>query len=271
MNEPTPQPRAVTTADFDTAVLARSAVRPVLVDFWAAWCGPCRALAPVVDRLASAYAGRAEVVKVDTDAEPELATRYGVRSLPTVAVFRHGALVDAVIGAQPEGVLREMLERHLDRPTDAERESALQAARAGDVDGAVATLERLVASEPERAAHLQALVDVLLEAGRLDAAAARLGHVPAKLDAEPEIVRRRARLDLLRAAADANPDAAARADAAKRFLVGDEDGALEAWLSAMRSMREREAAQRLLRAAFTLIGDEQRIAPWRRRMASLLH
>jgi putative thioredoxin len=271
MTEATNAPRAVTTPEFDAAVLARSASVPVLVDFWAAWCAPCRALAPIVDRLAQAFAGRAEVVKVDTDAEAELAARYGVRSLPTIALFRHGKLVDAVIGAQPEGVLREMLERHVDRPSDAERIAALAIAKDGDVAAAVATLERLVAAEPDRVAHFYALIDVLLESGQRDAAADRLGHLPVSLEGDPEIARRRARLELLRAAADTAEDTRARADAARRFLAGEHDGAMDRWLELMRTAREREPAQRLLRAAFTLLDDEARVLPYRRRMASALH
>lgn len=271
MTETMGAPRAVTTADFDAAVVARSTALPVLVDFWAAWCAPCRSLAPIVDRLAAAFEGRADVVKIDTDAEPELAARYGVRSLPTVALFRHGKMVDAVIGAQPESVLREMLERHADRPSDAERVAAVERAGRGEVADAVATLERLAAAEPDRVAHLYALVDVLLQSAQLDAAGERLANVPVGLEADPEIAKRRARLEVHRAAADDAADALPRAEAARRFLAGEQDGAMDRWLELMRSAREREPAQRLLRAAFTLIGDEARVLPYRRRMATALH
>jgi putative thioredoxin len=267
---PTMQPGAVSTADFDTAVLERSRERPVLVDFWAAWCGPCRSLAPVLDRLATAYAGQAEVVKVDTDAEPELASRYGVRSLPTLALFRDGQLLEAVVGAQPEGVLRDLLDRHVERPSDRERVAALEQASAGDVDGAIATLDRLHAAEPDRIAHLHALVDVLLDAGRADDAAARLQHLPVSVDVDPGIGRRRSRLELVRTAHDT--ESGTRGDAARAFLAGNREQAFERWLELLRAPGQREPVQRDLRAAFALLGDQHALAVrYRRRMAALLH
>jgi putative thioredoxin len=267
---PTVQPRAVSAAEFDAAVLERSRVRPVLVDFWAAWCGPCRTLAPVLDRLAVAYAGHAEVVKVDTDAEAELAARYGVRSLPTLALFRDGRLVEAVVGAQPEGVLRDLLDRHVEQPSDRERVAALEQAREGDVAAAVATLDRLVAAEPTRTVHLHALIDVLLDAGRADDAAARMQHLPVNVDVSPEIGRRRSRLELVRTAHAI--EAGERGDAARAFLAGSREQALERWLELLRAPAQREPVQRDLRAAFALLGDQDELAArYRRRMAALLH
>ena len=153
--------QAVGTAGFAAAVLERSQALPVLVDFWAAWCAPCRIVAPLLERLAAEYAGLADIVKVDSDAEPELAARYGVRSLPTLALYARGELADALVGAQPEGVVRALLDRHVVRPADRERAAALAAAGAGEVDAALAILEQLAAAEPERPEHLLALLDVL--------------------------------------------------------------------------------------------------------------
>lgn len=268
---------AVTTAAFDTAVLAASHARPVLVDFWAAWCGPCRMLAPIVERVAAAYADRAHVVKVDTDAEPELAGRYGVRSLPTLAVFSAGKLVDALIGAQPEGVIRELLDRHVPSDGDRARVAAVAAASEGRVDAAIADLTRIVAAEPERPAHLLALLDVLLDAGRLDAARERLAHLPLGRESDPELGARRARLEILTAAAvegAAGTPERQHADAARAFLAGDRETALERWLDLMRTHPRWDGggAQRALRAAFAVLGEQDELATrYRRRMAALLH
>ncbi len=110
---------AVTTATFQKLVLEASRQHPVLVDFWAAWCGPCRALAPVLERVAPDYAGRASIVKLNTDEEPSIAATYGIKSLPTVALFKDGQRVDGFIGAQPESVIRQTLDRHVRRSTAA--------------------------------------------------------------------------------------------------------------------------------------------------------
>lgn len=92
-----------TAADFDAAVL--QSPEPVLVDFWATWCGPCRRLAPVVEQLATEYAGALRVAKVDVDAQPEVAQRYGIQSIPTLLFFKRGAVVDQAVGALPKAVL----------------------------------------------------------------------------------------------------------------------------------------------------------------------
>ena len=268
---------SVTEATFEARVLTRSREMPVLVDFWAAWCGPCRAIAPILERLGLEYAGRAEIVKVDTDAEAALAARYGIKSLPTLALFVDGKPVDAVIGAQPEAVLRTLIESRLDQPTDRERRAALAIAAAGDPEAAIAALTQLATAEPSRLAHRLALIDVLIAAGHLDAAAERLADVPAASDRERAIQERRARLELARIATStppADPIARRHRAAAREFLDGKHSEALGTWLELMRQQPSfgGGAVQRALRAAFELLGDEHALVPSsRRQMAALMH
>jgi thioredoxin 1 len=98
----------VTTDQFDTEVLQSSV--PVLVDFWAVWCGPCRAIAPHVDAIAQEYEGRAKVVKVNVDEEPEIALRYGIQSIPTLLFFKDGKVQDMIVGVVPKQTIVQKLE-----------------------------------------------------------------------------------------------------------------------------------------------------------------
>lgn len=102
---------SVTDSNFKQEVLESDV--PVLVDFWAPWCGPCRMVAPVVDEIADQYAGQIKVVKVNTDENPSVASQYGIRSIPTLMIFKGGQRVDMVVGAVPKTTLASTLEKHL--------------------------------------------------------------------------------------------------------------------------------------------------------------
>ncbi|NJL85533.1 MAG: thioredoxin [Leptolyngbyaceae cyanobacterium SM1_1_3] len=101
----------VTDSTFKPEVLESEV--PVLVDFWAPWCGPCRMVAPVVDEIAEQYAGQVKVVKVNTDENPSVASQYGIRSIPTLMIFKGGQRVDMVVGAVPKTTLANTLEKYL--------------------------------------------------------------------------------------------------------------------------------------------------------------
>jgi thioredoxin 1 len=104
--------KAVTEREWETEVL--QSPTPVLVDFWAIWCGPCRLIAPIVEELATQYAGKLKVLKVDVDQEQSLAIRYGIMSIPTLLLFKGGRVVEQIVGAQSRNVIEERVRRHLD-------------------------------------------------------------------------------------------------------------------------------------------------------------
>jgi len=100
----------VTAQNFTTEVIEKSRQVPVLVDFWAAWCAPCKMILPVLTKLANEYQGKFILAKVNTDEEQQLASQYGIRSIPTLKLFRHGQVVEDIMGAQSESVLRDMID-----------------------------------------------------------------------------------------------------------------------------------------------------------------
>ena len=103
---------AVTESTWDSLVIGSNV--PVLVDFWAPWCGPCRMIAPVIDELAKEYGGKIACYKLNTDDSPNIATKYGIRSIPTVLFFKNGERKESVIGAVPKSTLQSTLEKYLD-------------------------------------------------------------------------------------------------------------------------------------------------------------
>jgi len=101
--------KAIKDADFDTVVLKSS--KPVLVDFWASWCGPCRMLGPVIEELASQYGDKVDFVKINVDENPETPRKYGIRGIPTLILFKNGEAVNTSVGAVPKGQIEDMLKK----------------------------------------------------------------------------------------------------------------------------------------------------------------
>jgi len=277
-----------TQASFTRDVLEASRSMPVLVDFWADWCGPCKMLAPVLERVAAAYAGRARVVKVNTDAEQRLAAEHGIRSLPTVRVFRHGKSVDEIIGVQPESAIRAMVERYLDKPSDKDRAEAARLLADGRPEEAVLLLEKILREEAENEPARIQLVEALIGAGQLEEAATQLESLPVNLLDSPELKMLEARLNLARTLIEAPDLEALRkrveenpADldsrnqlAAREFSAGRQEAALAQWLEILRRDRNfgEGSARRSLLQAFELMRDREDVVHgYRRQMMALLH
>ena len=133
---------------FAREVIDRSKDLPVLVDFWAEWCNPCKMLAPILTKLADEFVGKFHLVKVDTDSEQQIAAQYGVRSLPTVKLFKDGEVTDEFIGVLPEKAIREFLERHLDRPADEVLKRAAELADHDNHSEAITLLQQALIDDP---------------------------------------------------------------------------------------------------------------------------
>jgi putative thioredoxin len=160
--------------DFDRDVLERSRTVPVLVDFWAPWCGPCKALGPILEKLEAESDGRWVLVKVNTDEQTGLAEAYQISSIPNVKLFRHGAVVDQFLGYKSEAEVCHWIERHLPSASTQRLEKAAELIDNGDVAGARKLLEEALAEEPSRAAAKLLFAELLL--GDDPARAIKLTH-----------------------------------------------------------------------------------------------
>jgi putative thioredoxin len=165
--------------NFDEIVLRGSAVRPVLVDFWAPWCGPCRSLAPILDKLAAEWAGRFTLAKLNTDEEPEVAARYGIRGIPNVKAFVGGKVVDEFTGVLPESAVRSFLARVVPSPAAALVAEAEARLARKDAVGALERLDAAFALDPDDEAAAFARIEALLTLDRRDQAAAIVAELEA--------------------------------------------------------------------------------------------
>ncbi len=256
----------VTTADFPTAVVERSHHVPVLVDFWATWCGPCRALGPILEKLAGEFSGGFELVKVDTDAEQALASEFQIRSIPTVMLFRDGARVAGFPGALPEGQIRRFLAEHGVEP------GAPQAVIwSSDPVERVQQLRATVAEHPERASLQLDLAVALSELGMDHEAALALEALPIAVYGDPKAKRARALVALRAIIAERPADDAVRSGG-EAILRGDATVGFSLLLEALREDKtdEHSPARRALVESLHVIDDEDAVRDARRRMASVL-
>ena len=172
----------VTLENFESEVIAASMTQPVLVDFWAPWCGPCKALGPLLEKLELEYAGRFKLVKIDSDQEQQLAGAFGIRSIPTCVLMMNGQPVDGFMGAQPEGKLREFLDKHVPAAAQDEEEEELPQQDPGELDPAARLdqLQQAVTADPANDDARFDYVKALLLAGRSDDAKVAFAPVIAR-------------------------------------------------------------------------------------------
>lgn len=271
------EPMNYDVVDFETEVLERSRAIPVLVDFWAEWCGPCRVLGPVLERLAEKQAGSWELKKVDTDAMQDVAIRYGIRSIPAVKLFVDGEVADEFVGAMPESAVERWLQAALPDAHASAVDTAEALLLSGRTEDALRMLGEVLRAAPghEKARALTASATVFTDPARALALVEDIvgGENGEKADAVRTIA------EFLASAnrADALPDASARAPferamsdlAAQRF-----DDALAGFIAVIRTDRyyADDASRKACIALFKYLGEEHPITrKWRREFDRALY
>jgi len=278
----------VTSEDFQQLVLDQSGRRPVLVDFWAPWCGPCQSLMPILTALAEEYSGQFVLAKVNIDEQQELAMQFGVRSVPTVKLYRHGEEVDQFMGVQPESEIRALLDRYVEKESDRIRASAREMAAEGRLDEAVALIEEGLAAEPANRDLKVALAQVQMQRHEYERAAELLQSLPPEARSAPEAAAMLGRLEFVKAVEEApgeevleerlaeEPgDSEARYQlGARKVLAGDYEGAMEQLLELVKRDRTfgDDAGRKGLLKIFDILGGEgDLVARYRSKMFNILY
>jgi len=278
----------VTNETFQALVVERSREVPVLVDFWADWCGPCQMLLPVLKKLVDEYDGKFVLAKVNTDEQRELAKAHGIRSLPTLHVYKQGELAEEVLAAQSEATLHIILDRHIERESDRIRARAKDAYRQGQHDAALALLEDAHQNEPDNHQLTLDYAELCLREAQLEKAASLLAALPRDVRDATEAMRLRALLDFALAIKDAPTIEALEATVSRepdnleaRYQLGawqvlnDRfEQALETFMQLLqrdRSFRD-DAGRRGLLAIFELLDNKgDLVTRYRRKLFNLLH
>lgn len=277
----------ITAENFQQIVIDGSHEVPVLVDFWANWCQPCKILMPLLAQMANEYQGKFVLAKVNTEEQQAVAAQFGIRSIPTCKLFRDGAEVDEFAGALPESEIRAFLDRHLPRESDKVVAAAEQLLESGDAEAALEMLSPAQAADPANTRILRAMAQAHATLGNYEAANFALDALPENEQASPEVTILRGQMyfaDLApqpedvsalqaRLEADENDSEALYKVALAAVMTQDFAAAIDLLLKLMGSDREygNDAARQALLKLFDMLGEAPLVAHGRRRMFNLLH
>jgi putative thioredoxin len=283
--------KETSTAGFKQDVLEASKQALVLVDFWADWCGPCKQLAPVLEKVVRSYGGKVRLVKLNVDQHPSIPGQLRIQSLPTVYAFKDGRPLDGFMGVQPESGIKSFIDRIIGEDSAADVEEALKAADqaldGGDLQGAAEVYAAILQEDQQNAAAMAGLARCYLKSGDVERAEQTIGLVPPDKTSIPQVASVRAAIDLARHATSAgdlgaleakiaaNPaDHQARIDLALAAAAnGDKGAAVDQLLESFRRDKNwnEQAARKQLVQLFEAWGPKDpSTIDGRRRLSSLL-
>lgn len=273
--------------NFQTVVIEGSKQAPVLLDFWATWCGPCRVLKPVLEKLAAEYQGKFVLAKLETDSNQALASQFAIRGVPTVKAFMNGVVVDEFSGALPETRVRAFIDKLIPSPAEHLRLAAAAAQGGGDIQGALELLREAAQTDPQNPAVHRDMAALFLDSGDLEGAQAQLGLIPPHLAHAAEIQALVARLDFA-LKAQALPDAATLnqtlalhpEDIAARLQLANLHVAAQRYEEALAQLMQivmrdphyqDDVARKTMLALFNMLGGGELVTRYRKLLASALH
>jgi putative thioredoxin len=278
----------VTSESFEKEVLEASKSVPVVVDFWAPWCGPCRVVKPILEKLAAEYGGRFKLAKVNSDENQEIAAAYSVRSIPDVMAFKDGKPVSHFLGAVPESQVRAFIDGLIPTASETQRARATELRLAGQLDQAIAALLKALEHDQSNDLARLDLVDAFIEAKRIDEAEAALDRVQPNIDWDARVLTLQSAIAFARSASSGGAEVGLRemlavnpADLAVRYALaslcagqGRYQEALDHLLEIVRQERgwkDGEARRQIL-AIFNLADKQpELVSEYRRKLASALN
>lgn len=269
-------------------VLEISHTKPVFLDFWAAWCGPCQALIPILTRLADEFQGKFLLAKVDIDQHQRLASKFGVRSVPTVKIIKQGKLVDEFMGALPEGQIRTYLDKYIERDSDNLMKTAIISYQEGTTKQALEQMRSIIDADPENYNNVALYSSYLMREHEYEMARHQLNSLPLAEQVKPDVRALLAKLefaaivedappkDQLREQIESQPDAIPARYQLGAYLVldGDYQAAMDQMLEIVRRDRsfDEDAGRKGLLRIFDLLGaDNELVNQYRRQLARYMY
>ncbi|MGC2458907.1 MAG: tetratricopeptide repeat protein [Gallionellaceae bacterium] len=279
----------VSQADFEQNVVAASFKQPVVIDFWAPWCAPCKVLKPILEKLAAEYAGKFQLAKVNSDENPEISARFAVRGIPAVKAMVDGRIVNEFTGALPESAVRDWLDKIIPSPAEELRRAAVELAAADDLDGALQKLSGASALDPDNEVVRVDTAEILFAKGEADEAQRLLDSLKdPDIMKDARVLQLKAHVRLAEMREEGESEAALAAaiaanenDLEARFKLANVLVAANRPAQGMDQLleivrRDRgfrdDIGRKMLLDVFNLLGGQgELVAAYRRKLAGLLH